>query len=136
MTFSLPLRLLTLATGLLALLAGAGCTYEQGKQDTPKPCDADLSAVSYAKDIVPILARNCQNCHAQSVYLSQGGGHNWDNHAELQSYAKSGSLVAVLEQKDPRYAAVYMPRPIGSAKLAACDIERIKAWVAAGAPKN
>lgn len=137
MTFPLPLRPLALVAGLSCLLLSASCTYDKGEQDTPKPCTDVLPAtVSYALDIKPILKANCQKCHGENVYLSLGGGNNYDLHSVLQKYARSGTLMGVLEQKDARYAAVYMPRPIGAAKLPACDIERIRAWVNAGAPDN
>lgn len=124
--------------GLAGLLLSVGCSYTNGNKDkdVPAPCGIDAAAMTYAVDIAPILQKNCLQCHGEKVYLGSGGGHNWDNFSEFQRYALSGSLVGVLEQTDPKYAAVYMPRPIGSAKLSACDIERIKAWVAKGAPQK
>ena len=131
-------RPVAMGGSLASLLLASGCSYTNGEKDkeTPVPCEINAATVSYAKDIFPIVQKNCLQCHGQQVYANKGGGNNWENFAEFQHEALNGTLVAVLEQKDPAYAAVYMPRPIGSTKLAACDIERIKAWVAKGAPQK
>lgn len=138
MKFSLPLRPAALAIGLASLLVNSACTYSKADEDTPTPlplpCTIDAATVRYSVDIAPILATNCLKCHGQSVYLSLGGGHNWDNFTQFQAEAADGTLVKVLEQKDANYQSIYMPR--GSAKLSACDIERIKVWVESGAPQN
>lgn len=131
MKITLPLRTIQLALGLASLLLGTACTYEVG--EVVAPCTDDLSAVTYATDIKPLLQANCYQCHSEQNKVA-GGGHSWENFGQLQSYAKSGSLVAVVEQTDESYKNVYMPR--GGQKLSACDIERIKAWAAAGAPQN
>ncbi|WP_375415859.1 hypothetical protein [uncultured Hymenobacter sp.] len=131
MKIILPLRTIQLALGLAGLLFGAGCTYEVG--EVVAPCTEDLSAVTYATDIKPLLQANCYQCHSDQN-KGAGGGYSWENFKRLQDYAKSGVLTAVVEQTDKSYKNVYMPR--GGQKLSACDIERIKAWVAAGAPQN
>ena len=129
-----------MTTGLSCLLLSGSCTYDKGQQDEPRPCADVPATVSYVRDIVPIINQKCQACHGASVYLTQGGGHNWTDYRELQVYARSGSLLGVLEHKNPLYAAVYMPRLIGTTRegprLEACDIERIRAWVNAGALNN
>lgn len=144
--YSLPSRLsrapfwrpLALAVSSAGLLLASACSYTNGEKDKemPVPCDINAAAITYSADIFPIVQKNCLQCHGQQVYAGLGGGNNWEDFAEFQHDALDGTLVAVLEQTDPKYAAVYMPRPIGSTKLAACDIERIKAWVAKGAPHN
>ncbi len=140
MTSLLPSQFRTLAAGLSSLLLSASCTYDKGQQDIPQPCSDTPAVVSYSLDIKPIIDKNCQACHGASVYLTQGGGHNWTDYRELQVYAKSGSLLGTIEHKNPLYAAVYMPRLVGTTKegprLQACDIERIRVWVNAGAPNN
>jgi hypothetical protein len=134
MNLSLPFRAGTLAAGLGCLLITAACSYTKGNEDAPAPCADDVSAVRFKSDILPILEANCYKCHGKEVALGLGGGHNWENIKEFQAYAKDGTLVKVVEQIDPDYKTVYMPRD--NPKLSVCDIARIKAWVASGSQDN
>lgn len=140
MKFFIRFRPAALAAGLFCLLLSASCTYTKGPEEAPTPnpvsCVTDPASVRYSVEISAIIQNNCVQCHGAKVAAQLGGGHNWENYDQLQEYAKSGSLVGVVEQKDPKYAALYMPRPIGSAKLSACDIDRIKAWVSKESPNN
>lgn len=129
MNLSLLFRSGAVAVGLGSLLFTAACTYEEAP-----PCVIEKTNIHYQKDIAPILQNNCLRCHGDGVNARLGAGYNWDDFNQFQAEAKTGLLVHVLEQKDPTYAAIYMPR--GAAKLSACDIERIKAWVANGAPRD
>jgi mono/diheme cytochrome c family protein len=134
MNLSLLFRPAAMTTGLVCLLFSAACSYTKGNEDAPAPCAEDVSAVRFKADIVPILQANCYKCHGKDVALGLGGGHNWEDTKQLQAYAKDGTLVKVVEQIDPDYKIVYMPRD--NPKLSVCDIQRIKAWVAGGSQDN
>ena len=122
------------ALALLAALASA-CTYQKGA-DGPAPCGVSVAApATYAAVVLPIFEANCNRCHNQANYLSQGGGQNFDDFATVQLYARNGTLLNAINWTDATPAEVRMPRPTGS-RLSACDVARIESWVAAGAAQN
>lgn len=92
--------------------------------------------ISYSLDIEPVFQANCLGCHngpsaSSSVDLS--------THELLSAYADTvafagSALVCIVEQTSPDCASAYMP-PAGG-PINPCSIEKIKAWVAAGAPNN
>ena len=126
----LPFRFWLLPAGLALLSAAPGCTYEHGAPAVVAPCDATPATATFAAVVSPILQVNCRDgCHNA---VDRQGGVNFDDFNEVKFYAGVGSLVRRIElaPSDPSF----MPR--GRAKLAPCDIARIKAWVQAGTPNN
>lgn len=83
--------------------------------------------VSFAGDIQTILNGNCLGCHSGSA---PSGGINLSSHGGVQAAAQSGKLYNAVSQNGQ---ATPMP-PNG--KLPACDIQKIKVWVDAGANNN
>ncbi|GAA4368497.1 hypothetical protein GCM10023185_41290 [Hymenobacter saemangeumensis] len=119
------------ATAYLAglLLLASACTYSHGG-DAVVPCEANPATISFAATVAPIIRVNCRDgCHNATT---RGGGVNFDDFGDTQFYAGSGSIVRRIEL-DPSHPD-FMPK--GRGKLSACDIARIKAWVAAGTPNN
>ncbi len=93
------------------------------------PCD--VSAVTYSVTVSNILATNCYSCHSTATGNASGGGIVFDNYAKLKPYATNGQLVGSIT-----HAGGYSPMPKGATKLSSCDIQKIQAWVSAGAPEN
>ena len=122
------LRLICFITLLVLLIPG--CVYE--KEDIlypPKPCDT--SSPSYSLVVQPIISANCYRCHDAANSALNGGGNQLDSHAKLKVFADNGHLVGAIT-----HSPGYSPMPKNSAKLSDCDINKIKAWVDAGAPDN
>ncbi|MBF9254498.1 hypothetical protein I2I11_14435 [Pontibacter sp. 172403-2] len=119
---------------LLAFLGAAvtACTSDNSEdidpQPKPQPEQCDTTNVTFAKTVSPILAANCYSCHSSSVATN---GVVLDTYAGVQKQANNGNLVGVIT-----HAPGYPPMPQGGAKLPACDINKIKSWVKAGAPNN
>ena len=88
----------------------------------------DVTDVSYAMTIVPILQNTCIGCHGGSA---PSGGINLSNHAGVQAVALNGRLVGAVSH-DPAYS----PMPQGGAQLSDCKIDQIRAWAEDGAPNN
>ncbi|MDX1905679.1 MAG: hypothetical protein SF053_01495 [Bacteroidia bacterium] len=116
----------------LALALGlAGCYYDNEEElypvlvGDPDPCDT--ATVTYATVIGPLLQTWCVSCHTGS---SAGGNIRLSTYDEIKTQALNGSLYGVTAQ-----LSGYSAMPKGG-KLAACDIQRIKTWVDAGAPNN
>jgi len=121
------------AVGIL-LLSGAltGCAYENEAELFPRieksisPCGTDT--VTYAKTIAPLLEQHCTTCHNELVL---SGDVNLEGWAAVKAQADRGALVGAITG-----APDYEPMPPGGAFLPNCDVERVKAWVQAGAPNN
>ena len=121
-----------LLPGAVALLgSAAGCTYANGDQaPIVVPCDATSQTVTYAGVISPIFDTNCRQCHASNVASTLGGGTILGDYQSIKRYGVP-SLLGSIE-----HTPGYLPMPKGRAKMAECDIIRIKVWLAAGAPNN
>jgi hypothetical protein len=123
-----------LLTGMLtagaAVLGLAGCTGE--------------GAVSYARDVEPILRANCLSCHQEGGAGFEASGFSMASYDELMKGTHYGpmivagdsegsNLVVLMEGRaDP---SISMPHgrvePVGKA-----DIETIRRWIDQGAKNN
>jgi WD40 repeat protein len=100
-----------------------------------EPAVIAASTPSFTADVAPILEKNCLACHSSSVHksglilesysaLMKGGRHG---QPVLPHDAKGSLIVRMLEGDiDPQM-------PANADPLSASDIERIKAWINAGA---
>jgi cytochrome c5 len=116
-----------LAFLLLAVLTG--CSYDN-VEDLAGPrlqCNTP-DQVTFARNVSPIFSRNCSSCHSSTL---RSGNFNMDDMAELQTRARSGLLMHVVN-----HTPGYSQMPQGGAKLSACDLETLQKWVSAGAPNN
>ncbi|RYU84247.1 hypothetical protein [Hymenobacter persicinus] len=114
---------------LFPALSLGSCTYDNAEDllaRQPVPCD--LTAITYTGSISPLLDRNCRSCHNASLL---NGNVNLEGYAQAKRYADNGLLVGVTS-----HAAGFKPMPQNAPKLPECDVNRIRQWVAAGAPNN
>lgn len=103
----------------------------QGAQNLE--CDADAGGcntdnVSYAQFIKPLIESNCQGCHSGSA---PSGGVNLTTHAGVKAVATNGTLHGVTA-----WLPGYPKMPFGGSQLPDCTVDKIKAWIDAGAPNN
>ncbi len=116
---------------LLSLGLILGCTSDNEEDMMPanqQPTDCPTGQVTYALTVKPILQQRCYSCHATGI---QQGNVSLEDYAQLKQHATSGLLMGVIS-----HAQGYKQMPLNGAKLPACDIAKIKAWVDAGAPNN
>jgi hypothetical protein len=118
----------TFVLGLLVLLSG-GCYYDVDEELYPAST-CNTAGVSYATDVVTILTNNsCISCHNNA---NPQGSIQLDTYTGVKIYADNGRLFGSINH-DVGYKAM----PQGStSKIDACSINKIKAWVADGAPNN
>jgi len=120
----------SLAAAAAGLILATACTYSHGEPEVVAPCDTLPGGPRYATTVAPIIRVNCRDgCHDTTIRL---GNVNFDDFNEVQLYALNGSMVRRIEL-DPSHPE-FMPK--GRNKLSACDIARIKTWIAAGATNN
>jgi len=113
-----------LAVALFLQTSGRPTLAQQARPETP--------AVTYAKDIAPILQRNCQQCHQPGAV----GPMPLTTYDEVRPWARSIKQKVVLGEMPPyRY-----DRGIGiqnlkyDLRLVDAEIQTISRWVDAGAP--
>ncbi len=105
---------------------------QQGAKN--ESCDPDAGQcntdnVSYAQDIRPVIQNNCQGCHSGA---NPSGGISLDTHAGLAASANSGRLYGAIS-----WQVGYVAMPLGASNpLPQCTVDKIKAWIDAGAPDN
>jgi hypothetical protein len=101
------------------------------------------SGVSYTKDVHPILAKNCSECHAPGQKGFTASGLDTTSYQALMKGGKFGplikpgdSLTSALNMlvEGRVHASIQMPH--GREKLPAKDIETLKVWVNEGAKNN
>lgn len=103
------------------------CYYD--KSDLLYPNTAcDTAAVKYATSVLPVLSSNCINCHGGAT---PSAGISLDNYAGVKVQVDNGRLWGAVS-----HSASYSPMPKNSAKLNNCSLDKIRIWIAAGAPNN
>lgn len=106
----------------------SSCTYRK-TEVIPAGSNCDTTGLSYKKDIVPILTSNCYACHKSPDPPS---GLALDNLSAIQSYALTPNhkLSGMIQQKPG-----YLPMP-QNGRMSDCNINKVVAWINAGAKDN
>lgn len=101
-----------------------------------------IQTVDFARDIAPVLSRNCIACHNAKM---AEGGLNLESHQALMTGGDSGAaieaqqpeesylLTRVLDADDPMPPA---DNSVGAKPLTADQVELLKRWIEAGAPAS
>jgi mono/diheme cytochrome c family protein len=116
----------------LLILGGlaASCvseTEEELLRDSLIGCDT--TDVSYNQDIQAILQTNCYRCHAADIAIAGVIVEGYANAKAIAETNRDGkSLLVGVTAHLPGFSQ--MPR--NAPKLSACDIIKIKKWVAEG----
>lgn len=121
-----------LVIACLAVIA-AGCYNDKGDKLYPMPsavvCDT-VNTISYAKDIMPVFAKNCSlsGCHSATP---PNNGYDFSTYDGVKLAAANNRLVGAIN-----WESGYSPMPKGMAKLSQCDIDKITRWTLRGANNN
>lgn len=88
-------------------------------------------AVTFAKDVVPILQKNCQECHRPGSV----GPMSLRTYEEVRPWARSIKQRVVAREMPPyRYDKVGIQHLKGDLRLSEADIQTIARWVDGGSP--
>ncbi len=114
-----------------AQIATIGQWILQGAQNLT--CDengggCNTTNVSFAATVLPIIQNYCSGCHSGS---SPQGGVLLTNYNQIAAAATVGSLIGTIKG-----TSGYTPMPFMQPPLNTCFIQKIEAWVTAGAPNN
>lgn len=122
--------------GVLLALAAVCLPQWSAAEDPPPP--ATPPPVSFTKDVLPILQQHCQGCHQPA---KKGGNLLITAYADLLKAGDTGFPAVVPGNPDESELYVELlpegetpPKmPKGREPLKPFEIEKIKAWIAAGA---
>ena len=123
------------AFGLTIALAITGCYNDKYDQlypapTTPVTCDTS-GTISFATTIMPIINANCNiagGCHDAAG--ASTSGYNFTTYDGIKRQATNGNLVNDINW----HGLNNMPK--SGSKIAACDIDKITAWVDQGIQNN
>lgn len=119
------MRKIILLLPLLLLLSS--CYYDAEELLYPDlECNTD--GVTLSGTVLPILVENCYRCHDAA---NNFGGITLEGYDQLKRYADNGQLLGAIS-----HTTGFSPMPQNAPQLVECNIEKIAAWLDAGAPNN
>jgi hypothetical protein len=109
-----------------ASVSFSGCYYDV-EEELYGFCDT--TNVTFSGTVNNLLTSyGCLGCHSGSA---PSGGFVLSSHAAVKAKVTDGRLVGAINHHPG-----FSPMPQGGAKMNQCDIDKIEAWVTAGAPNN
>jgi hypothetical protein len=105
----------------------SSCYYH--KEDILYGTKCDTTHVTYSSTIKSLLnSYGCLGCH---IGGSPPGGINLETYTNVKTMIDNGRLYGAIT-----HSPGFRPMPDGAAQMNSCDINKIKAWIDAGAPNN
>jgi len=93
------------------------------------PSDCDTAHMSFTTDIKPILQTYCYACHSNANYAISGA--RLEDYSDVVHHVEDGDILGTIT-----HAAGFPAMPQDGPKLSDCNINKIKAWINAGAINN
>jgi len=105
----------------------SGCYYDNELELYGAP-SCDTTAVSYSLFVENIMSDNCYVCHSAAANF---GGVTLEGYDATKVYVNNGRLLGAI-----KHAPDFSAMPQGAPKLPDCTINKIEAWIDAGALNN
>ncbi len=99
---------------------------------SPKAADDTPAPVTFAKDVLPILQRNCQSCHRPGQIAPM----SLLSYEEVRPWARAIKTKVESRQMPPWFADPQYGRFANDRSLGQPDIDTIVKWVDGGAPQG
>ena len=112
---------------ILLLMGLTQCYYDQEGILYPESCTPSETP-SYSIDVAPIMAARCNSCHSGSF---PSGNIKVDSYSSIVVSVENGSLLGSI-----KHSGSFSPMPKNGSKLSNCEIQKIQAWIDAGALNN
>jgi len=133
---SVPLLVLGLTAAAATTLA-AQDMQQMHKNNQAAPSSAANPALrdsklTYAKDIAPILAQNCQTCHR----AGEGTPFSMDKYETVKMWSNNIKRMVSTRRMPPWYEDGTTKKFENNRTMAQADIDKIAEWVDAGAPQG
>lgn len=117
---------------LLLIVSLTGCYYDSEEKLYPQlSASCDLTNVTFAETVTPILQASCYSCHSNSNAANSGGGIKIQNYADVLTIAKNGKLMGTVN-----HSSGYQAMPQGGGKLTDCEINQLQKWIDNGTLNN
>ena len=118
---------------IVGSLLSPACYYDKKDQIYPQAINVacDTTSSTYTAVVAPIIAANCANCHASSNAKINGAGIVLDSYVSIKPYVSNNFLLNSILQNGTVKAM-----PLNAPKMNACNINKIAAWINAGALNN
>lgn len=84
----------------------------------------DTKSITYTNTVQAIVTENCLSCHFN------GSGRSYSTYDSLTTHPNFARLLGAI-----RHDAGFVAMPQSGGKLEDCEIEKIEAWIADGAPR-
>src|SRR5215467_8008124 len=91
---------------------------------------ASVSAQTYARDVAPLLQRNCQECHRPG----QAAPFSMLTYEQVRPWAKAIKEAVLQRKMPPWFADPQFGKFANNPTLAKTDIDTLVGWVDGGAP--
>lgn len=112
---------------LIFVLSCWGCYYDNEEELYGLNCDT--ANVSYSVTIRGIISSyGCLSCHSTGV---ASGGFTLETYADVKAKVTDGRLFGAIS-----HSPGFSPMPQNADKMNRCDLNKVKAWIDAGAPNN
>jgi hypothetical protein len=121
---------LVTALGVLVLVAASSMVIVDGQ--APRPVSARAASVTYAKDVAPILYKNCTECHRQGMSAPM----SLMTYDETRPWARAIKQRVVKREMPPWSADPAHGTFKNDPRLSQKEIDTISAWVDGGASKG
>ena len=113
---------------LMTCLSMGGCYYDV-EEELYGATTCDTTHTTYSVTISGIIHNYaCLSCHGGA---SLQGGFSLQTYADVKAKVNDNRLWGAIN-----HASGFAPMPQGMSKMSQCDINKIKAWIDAGAPDN
>src|SRR5579871_4826112 len=93
---------------------------------------ADSQSVTFHKDVLPILQKNCQTCHRPG----EAAPMSFLTYKDVRPWAKAMKTAVALRKMPPWFADPQFGHFLNDRSLKQSDIETIARWADAGAPEG
>ena len=115
--------------GFVILVFLSSCYRDVEELLYPSAGACDTNGVTYGNTVALLLQSNgCVSCHSGGA---PSGNILLDNFTSVRTVALNGKLYGSIS-----HSAGFSPMPQGGNKMNACQINKIKAWIDAGALNN
>ena len=109
-----------------------GCYYDSEEALYPQvSTTCDLTNVTFATTVKPILQASCLSCHSNSSAASSGAGIKLENYSDVLITVNNGQLMGAI-----KHTSGYAAMPQGGGKLTDCEISKLQTWIDNGKLNN
>lgn len=113
---------------IIGMMSWNSCYYDSKEALLEDAGGCDTSAVSFSNEINPVIVSKCNSCHGGA---SPSAGISTEGYTNIQTLVSNGKLWGSVN-----HLSGYSAMPQGGSKLESCYLQKLNAWITAGALNN